>query len=133
MTRHFAPAAALLALVLAAQPALAEKGGNVHSRKHGHDDHRSAAFCPPGLAKKSPACVPPGQAKAYRDDRDHDGRYHVRIGDRVDRRFVLVEDPRRYRLDPTYRYYRYGGELYRVDPQTLQVIAILGLVDALLN
>lgn len=52
--------------------------------------------CPPGLAKKTPACVPPGQAKkgvSYEDrrDRDHD-RYerddddHVRDRDWYDQR-----------------------------------------------
>lgn len=55
--------------------------------------------CPPGLAKKSPACVPPGQAKKgvrYEDNRDdafedeqvtedlYDDRYdRIRVGDRV--------------------------------------------------
>ena len=45
-------------------------------------------FCPPGLAKKDPACIPPGQAKKMDDDRrdrDHRrGRDHRRDRDRDD-------------------------------------------------
>lgn len=66
--------------------------------------------CPPGLAKKTPACVPPGQAKkgsgydrdrdAYHRDRDDEDRYRdgdrysdLRVGDRVileGREYVVV-------------------------------------------
>jgi len=80
------------ALALAAAPGMAKD--------------RSGHGCPPGLAKKSPACVPPGLAKkgvsarewehrddddgreARRDD-DHDG---YRRGDRLPAdRYVILE------------------------------------------
>jgi hypothetical protein len=70
--------------------------------------------CPPGLAKKSPACVPPGQAKKQKryedsdrhersddrryhdDDRDRDDDYvydRYRRGDRLPRdRYVILEE-----------------------------------------
>ena len=63
--------------------------------------------CPPGLAKKTPACVPPGQAKkgvtaeewATRDrSDDDDDRYDV--GDRVDRdRYVILSEGDRVIFD----------------------------------
>jgi hypothetical protein len=70
---------------------------------------KGAKFCPPGLAKKSPACIPPGQAKkgnysSDRDDRDHDrDRWHSddddrdhdrwRRGDRIDRdRYIVLQE-----------------------------------------
>jgi Ni/Co efflux regulator RcnB len=74
--------AALLA-AMAVTPALADKGGHGHG-KHKDDDRDRVTRverhqprgdrivladagtvhgCPPGLAKKNPPCVPPGQAK----------------------------------------------------------------------
>lgn len=65
-------------------------------------DKTGGAHCPPGLAKKSPACVPPGLANKgvrYEDDRRDDDRYEhrddyehddysdrydrIRVGDRI--------------------------------------------------
>lgn len=62
--------AALLA-AMAATPAFADKGGGGHGRGHGrHGGDRVVLLatghpyaCPPGLAKKNPPCVPPGQAR----------------------------------------------------------------------
>jgi len=76
-------ATALLA-ALAVTPALADKDGQGHGKRrdddrdrvvqverhHHHRDDRVVLVdpgpprgCPPGLAKKNPPCVPPGQAK----------------------------------------------------------------------
>jgi hypothetical protein len=58
MNFHLPFAAALLAVALAS-PALADKDkGN--RGKHWKSQHHAQAWCPPGLAKKSPACIPPG-------------------------------------------------------------------------
>lgn len=79
--------------------------------------------CPPGLAKKSPACVPPGQAHRYL----RRGEY-LRHGD-----YVLIPDPRRYRLEPRsdWRYYRDGDHIYRVDSRTQRVLTVMQLMNAM--
>jgi hypothetical protein len=129
--------AALIAVALAA-PALADKD-------RGHGGQRAfhaQAWCPPGLAKKSPACIPPGQAKKHArtyHDRDADWRYgsdwnrYIRIGDEIDDRWMRIDDPYRYGLNPDYFYYRALDRVFRIDPQTRQVLSFIGLVDALLN
>lgn len=135
MNFHLPFTAALLAVALAS-PALADKDkGN--RGKHWKSQHHAQAWCPPGLAKKSPACIPPGQAKKYsrRDhdwDRDRDWDRYIRIGDRIDDRWVRI-DPYRYGLNPGYDYYRADERVFRVDPQTRQVLAFIGLLEALLN
>ncbi|WP_375173321.1 excinuclease ABC subunit A [Pseudooceanicola sp.] len=80
--------------------------------------------CPPGLAKKSPACVPPGLAK----------KGGLQIGDRlVDERYIVIRDPARYGLDPYGTYYRGDGYVYRVDRETREVLDLIGAVSAILN
>lgn len=81
--------------------------------------------CPPGLAKKSPACVPPGQAKKRWNRGDH-----LRIED-----YRRIADPRRYDLQarPDWDYYRDGNRVYRVDRDTRRILAILNLIDAFSN
>ena len=122
--------AATLALPIAAQ------AKNDHGPKgNAHGQHASA--CPPGLAKKDPACVPPGLAKkAYRDSDDHHA--HVRVGEVLDpayigSRYIVVTDPDRYGLDPRYSYYRIDDNLYRVNQDTREVLALIGAVSAILN
>lgn len=81
--------------------------------------------CPPGLAKKSNGCQPPGQAKKL-----------YNVGQRYNRNFGntwtynQIPDYLRsqYRLDQTDRYYYNNGYLYQVDPRTMliqQVISAL--------
>ena len=118
--------------------------------KH-HDKGNKASYsqaCPPGLAKKSPACVPPGLAKkAERHDGDHDRadrdghdrdrwtRHDYRVGDRVVdfNDLVLIRDPGRYGLDPYGTYYKAGDQVIKVDSQTSQIMAMVGLVSAILG
>lgn len=132
--------AALLAAGLASAPAEAQP-------RH----------CPPGLAKKNPPCIPPGQAgrrgdhwddddhghwgddgydRGYRDGY-HDG-YRIAVGDRLARGdYELIRDPGLYGLRPygrdSWRYYLVRDMIVRADPETRRVLAIIGLVDALLN
>lgn len=102
--------------------------------------------CPPGLAKKGNGCNPPGLAKKQaprhevrryeerRDDRDYVrvDRYH--LGDRFDPDrgdYVVIRDPGRYGLDPNYRYYRDDNQLFRLDRDTMEVVALMGLAGIL--
>ena len=100
--------------------------------------------CPPGLAKKSPACVPPGHAKKGKGDWDDDWnddhvvrrevvreRYYINDYD-----YVLLRDPGRYTLPPLRpgeAYYVANNQVYRVDNGTKQILDVLGVVSGLLN
>ncbi|MFW8593230.1 excinuclease ABC subunit A [Cribrihabitans neustonicus] len=106
----FSALAAALAI-----PAAAQAGG---AKAH----PGTPAGCPPGLAKKSPACVPPGQAKK-----------HYRDHTRIDGRYILIPNPGRYGLDPNYSYYRMGGQVFRVDRETREVLDLIGAVAAVLD
>ncbi len=118
-------AAALAVLSIATCPALADS--KKHKPPAAHGNGNAAWGCPPGLAKKSPPCVPPGQAKKHY-------RHHVGEVLRVDD-YVLLRDPRRYGLDesPRWNYYRGDRDIYRVDRQTRRILAVLELADAFLN
>lgn len=120
------------ALSTAALPAAADPG-----RGHGKDrgahsgQHANAGHCPPGLAKKNPPCVPPGQARQSSRGHASPGVGDVlRVGD-----YVLIRDPRRHDLETRdgWRYYRDGDRAYRVDPDTRRVLAVLNLIDAFTN
>ncbi len=119
------PIPLIAALAIAATPALAGPPGG----------------CPPGLAKKEPACVPPGLAKKGVDREEFEARRDVdddvdyEIGEEIvdfdD--LVLIRDPGRYGLDPYGTYYRAGEEVIRVDRETQEVIAMIGLARAVLE
>uniref|UniRef100_A0A2A3JXK9 Excinuclease ABC subunit A n=1 Tax=Alloyangia mangrovi TaxID=1779329 RepID=A0A2A3JXK9_9RHOB len=95
--------------------------------------------CPPGLAKKNEACMPPGQYKKVQQghhdhdrdrDRDHD-RDEVHIhrfdrGERIRDNYIVIRDPGRYQLDPRRTYYNVDDYVYRVDPDTGAVLDIIG-------
>lgn len=123
-------------LALLTTPVLADNNGkNKHKGNKGN--HHVTAFCPPGLAKKGNGCRPPGQAKKVdrrhdHDDDDHHTHYY-RIGDRIPDGYVLVRDPWRYGYREPGTYWRVGDSLFRVNSQTGEVLAVLGLVSALLN
>ena len=118
---HIVAATLALALPLTAM-AEAPQGQSV---RHGGALPVSAAGCPPGLAKKNPPCVPPGQAKqAYRD---------YRVGERVPDGFILIRSPSRYGLDPRYTYYERDGYVVHVDRETMQILNLVGAISDLLN
>ena len=135
-------------LALLAAPALADNKGKGKGKAY-KGNHHVTAFCPPGLAKKRPACVPPGQAKkAARVDRDHDhdhddrvilriGDRHYRVGDRlVEPSYHYVRRPDLYGLDPLYdgtRYVIVGNNLMRVNSETLELLALTRIVDSILD
>lgn len=119
---------AALAAVLLGAPAVAEPP---HGKGKGHGNQAHAAYdCPPGLAKKNPPCVPPGQAR--KDDRRHYPRVGdvLRVGD-----YVVIRDPGRLNLETRdgWRYYRDGNRAYRIDPDTRKVLAVIELINAFTN
>ncbi|GLS87646.1 hypothetical protein GCM10010873_26200 [Cypionkella aquatica] len=112
----------LTILALASSPALADGKGNGNKK---HKKHHTTQSCPPGLAKKSPACIPPGQAKKM--GHDHDDGDHViyyRVGDvvRDDCRIVPYTG---YKSLPDGTYCRYEDRLLRIDPESRAVLTIL--------
>lgn len=85
-----------------------------------------AADCPPGLAKKSPACIPPGLAKK-----------RVGVGDVISAGDIhWVRRPGLYGLGEApdgSRYAVVGGQLVRLDRDSYKVLSVLRAVDALLD
>lgn len=137
-----------VAALAASAPALAKPGmhGNAHANAHanvhaaaGHSTHvrghlstrahaRTALahrfgqeVCPPGLAKKTPACIPPGQVRSA-----------LGIGARVPTGWGTVPYSRiplgvrdQYDLMNSDRYIYRNGTLYVVDPRTRLVERII--------
>ncbi|MEW9919674.1 hypothetical protein AB2B41_08670 [Marimonas sp. MJW-29] len=118
--------AALATLALIATPAFAGSGKHKNKR---YDGPLVIYDCPPGLARKNPPCVPPGQA------RKRWGEYHprYRIGDIIYRDYRVIRDRHRYGLPRDGLYYLVGREVFRISPETGRVLAFIGLADALLN
>ncbi|MBD3677023.1 MAG: RcnB family protein [Rhodobacteraceae bacterium] len=74
-----------------------------------------ARHCPPGLARKNPPCIPPGQAMKYG------------IGDRLQGDYDELEDWERAGLPRPRRgeaYYRIGDNYIRVKNDTLEVLEL---------
>lgn len=89
------------------------------ARKYG------GALCPPGLAKKTPACMPPGQAKRlFREGQrlSNNYRYYTPYSDIP----LVLRD--RYDLDDDYRYIYRNNVIYSVDPRTRLITAIIEAV-----
>lgn len=89
------------------------------ARKYG------GALCPPGLAKKTPACMPPGQAKRMFRERQRlssNYRYYTPYGDIP----LALRD--RYHLDDDYRYIYRDNVIYSVDPRTRLVTSIINAI-----
>jgi hypothetical protein len=80
--------------------------------------------CPPGLAKKNSACLPPGQAKKI---------YGYRVGDRIERDYVVLTNPYRYGLDARGTYWRVGDSVFQVNRQTGEILAVIGALSNLMN
>ena len=101
--------------------------------RDGIDDRQEAmmnrwggASCPPGLAKKVPPCIPPGQAaRIFREGQriPLNYRYYTQFGD------IPVVLRNRYTLDDDFRYIYRDDVIYVVDPATRLVTRI---IDAIL-
>lgn len=86
----------------------------------------AAAGCPPGLAKKNPSCMPPGQAKKMQRD-------GYRVGERLPDGFILVRTPSRYGLDPRRTYYERDGYVLHVDRDTGKILNLVGAIVDLMQ
>jgi len=102
----------------------------IDMNRDGIDDRSQNRYggnvCPPGLAKKTPACVPPGQAK-----RMFNQGQRIPMG--YDRFFTNYNDiPVAYRSQVPYldsnRYIYRDNRVYMVDPTTRLVTRIIDLV-----
>ena len=122
----------LTVLALSTGAAIADGKGN-GDKGHGKKPkaHHTTQFCPPGLAKKSPACIPPGQAKKmghdHDDDDDRDPVIYYRVGDVV-RDDCTIVPYTRYQSLPAGTYCRSEDRLLRIDPETRAVLTILDLL-----
>jgi len=102
----------ILALLLTAAPTLA--------------DQKAGKFCPPGLAKKTPACVPPGLARQWHPGdiiEDRDGIH-------------IITYPLRYGLPPLgpgERYVVIGGQILKVNLATWEVLTLFQAIEILLD
>jgi len=84
-----------------------------------------AGNCPPGLAKKNPLCLPPGQAKklynvGYRFPREYNGWTPYNQ--------IPYDLRQQYRLDPYGRYIYDQNYSYQVDPATMIVSQLLNAI-----
>ncbi|WP_420380776.1 excinuclease ABC subunit A [Marivita sp.] len=113
----------LLVLIAAAAASLgvAAEAGNHKAGKGESSGAYKATDCPPGLAKKDPPCLPPGQARKY-------GRGDVIHGD-----YRIIGDPARYGLDRDQTYFRVGDYVYRVDREMREVLDLIGAVARVLD
>ena len=119
------------ALILAAMAVLATSGPASGKPGHGNSHQNSGSpvgygvgGCPPGLAKKNPACMPPGRYKKQ-----------FEVGQKVPYNFqgltgydglpFNVRQQYGPSLDPRSRYIYDQGYIYQVDPTTMVVSQIL--------
>jgi hypothetical protein len=90
-----------------------------------HPASGMAVACPPGLAKKDPPCIPPGQVRRGGDD-DHVGR-----GD-----LVYLDDYARHGLPGLpygQRYAVVDGQIVVIDADTYEVLQLIRVFTALTN
>jgi len=82
--------------------------------------------CPPGLAKKNPPCVPPGQVGKGLAK----GNWLPKSG------YRLVQNPSQYRLpklDGGQSYYRNADSFYRINRETREILELIDALDKVLN
>jgi hypothetical protein len=100
-----------------------------------HPDFGAAYACPPGLAKKDPPCVPPGQARRGGSDDDwrhHDGGRHV--VDRDD--LYFLDDYNRYDLPSLpygQRYAVVDDQIVVIDAESYEILQLIRVFTALAN
>lgn len=110
----------------AAHQAAKAHGGKAKAGKAGRSDKRASTgnryagkACPPGLAKKYPGCIPPGQwKKGYRIPSSWADYY---IG--YDRLPDFYRD--RYEMNRDYRYLYRDDRVYVVDAITRSIIDVI--------
>ncbi len=112
--------------------------GNGNGHTQGYDQGHEH-FCPPGLARRDPPCVPPGQARQGVTTEDwigpmttlyHPGDY-LELGD-----FVYLTDFDRYGLPPLddgQQYAVIDGTLVALDSESYQILQLLRAFAAVGN
>lgn len=85
------------------------------------------AVCPPGLANRTPACVPPGQARRMLREGQ---RIPASYGDFVPYDNLLASLPESYRDDipAGYRYVYSGDNVYVVDRRTRLIRDVINIL-----
>ena len=91
-----------------------------YASNYGYQQH--AGHCPPGLKKKNPQCMPPGQ---YKKLYDVGHRFQTGYNQWTPYNQIPYDYRRRYDLDPRSRYIYDQNYIYRVDPTTLVVREVL--------
>ena len=140
--------AAVLAVSLAPMATIAKPhpNGNGNGNGHGNGHGQFEIFnesgqhgCPPGLAWRSPACVPPGLARQGVTTEDWIGpittHYHegdiLRLED-----LVWVTDYDRYGLPllpDGQQYAVIDGTLVRIDSENYQILQLIRAIAAVVN
>lgn len=97
----------------------------IDRNRDGIDDRQQAMgrryggdICPPGLAKKTPACIPPGQV-GKRGGTVPAGWDYTNYSN------IPADIRTRYDLDDDYRYIYRDNRLYVVDPTTSLILRVL--------
>ena len=133
MTRLGMIATSLAVLQLLTYAAEAEPKGHGNGKGKGKDaGHWITLNCPPGLAKKNPPCIPPGQVGkrvVIGDDDDPAWWQHSYVvGSPLPGGYVIVFDPLLYPVWTHAAYARFGDFLYLIDPVTGAILNPLGHV-----
>ena len=127
MRKIFILAAA--AATIAALPAAADAQGRGHGRGHGanavHGNQYGGAPCPPGLARRNPPCIPPGQARHLYNVGQ---RLPSDIGGLLGFGGLPLDLRNRYDIPQGYRYLYRDNSVYVVDPRTRLVQSIIDVL-----
>jgi hypothetical protein len=101
----------------------------VDRNREGIDDRAQnqygGAACPPGLANRTPACVPPGQARRMFSQGQ---RVPTNYGAFTSYNNIPQEYRDRYNIPSGYNYIYRDNNVYVVDPQTRLVRSIINLL-----
>ncbi len=139
--RHPVAMALVLTSLLMAQAADAGPKGDKGKDKH--DSHSEGFNCPPGLARKNPPCIPPGQVRPrdiliqpqvqiIQPDivlRNAPDLRPYQVGHGLPEGYVLFFDPQLYPYWPGAIYVRYGDFLYVINRRTGEVMQSPGPVS----
>lgn len=113
-----------MAVLLLATAAEAGPKGNTGNGNGNTATEAKVVACPPGLAKKNPPCVPPGQAKGAQTNQDEFPGFV--IGQALPSDFVIVLDPLKFLNWQNGVLVNFGGKLYRIDRFTGHILDLLG-------
>lgn len=120
------------AALASAAPAYAKpKQGKGHGKAYHGQVYNGGGYyapgiggCPPGLAKKNPRCMPPGQARKLGLGQ----RYPYGAQSLFGYNQLPYDMRSRYGYDPYARYGYDNGYYYQVDPTTMIVSQVLGAI-----